>query len=469
VDDVVTWLLASRRLGDPGPHPPIIAAYPAADISLAFAATQDGILHAFDLESGIERWAWIPRELLPRLPALMRDEPAIVRSHGIDGPLVLHRHDPDGDGRIETEAGEHLWLMLGLGRGGNRYHALDISSPDAPVLRWTISLPGTDDPASPAEPVIARLAIDDALQSAGGWVVLLAGGPGMHIFDAESGGRLWSVASGDDADLRPAGFDERLESAPRVLDMDGDGRIDRAYLLDAGGGLWRIDFRNEASAAELATTRRIAQLGDGSQHFYAPPDVSIAMIAGRRELVIAAGSGRPGRASPAATDRVYLIVDRNQAGTITEGDLHDATDRNAPMPPASPGWFLRLDAHGAGERVAGSTVTFNHVLRFQTWQPLANAGDAPCGPPRAMRRLYARNVRNGLPLNRVAPTGEEELEQELPGYPVSLRFGFPSWPVSDCARCRPRPFAVAGSAVFDAGYSGDPVRTSWRRLPPDSP
>jgi len=469
VDEVIAWLLASRRLGDPGPLPPVVARYPAAGLAIAFAVTQDGLLHAFDFDSGIERWAWIPQALLPRLPALMRDEATAVRSHGIDGPLILHRHDPDGDGHIDSDAGEHLWLMFGFGRGGNQYVALDISTPDEPVMRWSVALPSVDDAQSPAEPVIARLAIAETMQSEDQWVVLLAGGPGLHVFDAESGRRLWSAAPWEGAELRPAGFGERLASAPRVLDLDGDGRIDRAYLLDAGGGLWRLNFRNGTTAPDLGSARKLARLGDGGQRFYAPPDVSIAMISGRRELALAAGSGRPDRASSAMTDRVYLIIDRDQPGTIAEDELHDATARDAPMPPAAPGWYIRLDTHGAGERVAGPAVTFDHVLRFQTWQPLPNSDQAPCGPPRSVTRLYARDVRNGLPLNHVERPDEAELEQELPGYPVILRFGFPAWLAGECAHCRPRPFGLAGSAVFDAGYAGDPVRTSWRRLPPDSP
>ena len=176
VEEVLAWFAAERTLGDPGPHAPVVVDYPATGQRIVFAATHDGLLHAFDAGSGVENWAWLPHELLPRLVRLMRDEPTTVRDHGIDGPLVLHRFDPDGDGHIDAAAGEHLWLLFGLGRGGNRYYALDISSADDPRLAWSIALPGAAGVESRAAPVVTRLAIAESGQSAGDWVVLLAGG-----------------------------------------------------------------------------------------------------------------------------------------------------------------------------------------------------------------------------------------------------------------------------------------------------
>ncbi|MGQ0428961.1 MAG: pilus assembly protein [Gammaproteobacteria bacterium] len=470
VDDVTEWLLSSRTLGDPGQHAPVVVSYPTQNLAVAFVATQDGLLHAFDVDSGVERWAWVPQALLPRVASLMRNEATTVRGHGIDGRLVVHRYDANGDGRVDAEAGEHHWLMFGLGRGGNRQYALDISNPDEPRVLWSLVLPAAGAAGSSPEPVIARLATGDPAQGGDGWVALLAGGPGLHVLDAVTGRRLWTAAPSAGAELRPAGFGETLASAPRAVDLDGDGRIDRAYLLDAGGGLWRFDFRNGGPPAELAITRRIARLGDGSHRFLASPDVSIAVVSGRRMFAIAAGSGEPGRSKNAIVERAYVVFDRGTIAEVTETDLHDATDRGTPIAASAPGWFLRLDAHGAGERVVGPSVTFDHMLRFQTWQPLPNSEAAPCGPPRAIRRLYTRDVQSGRPLNNVERPGEEELEEDMPGLPVALRFGFPEWPARDCADCRARPFGIVGTQVFDAGYAGDPVRTSWRRLPPaDSP
>ncbi len=73
VEDVLSWPAAQRVLGDPGLHSPLVVDYPEASRQLVFATTHDGFLHAFDADSGIELWAWMPNELLSRLPELMRE------------------------------------------------------------------------------------------------------------------------------------------------------------------------------------------------------------------------------------------------------------------------------------------------------------------------------------------------------------------------------------------------------------
>ena len=372
LDSVLAWAATQRTLGDPGSHAPTIVEYPQSSLQVAYIATHDGMVQAFDATSGIELWAWMPKEMLPRIPALMRNEATTARSHGIDGPIVLHRHDADRNGRIAVEDGEHLWLVFGLGRGGDRYFALDISAPTDPRLLWSIALPDANS-VDRSEPVVTRLSIDGSGQSTGDWVILLAAGNSLHVADALTGEILWS-AGANGPELAIAGF-ASLPGAPRVLDLDGDGYVDRSYVLDMTGGLWRFNFTSGQSGSELATAARLARLGTGAHHFHVSPDVFIARIGTENRISIAAGSGWISRPREATIeDRLYVIFDLESADNpreISEADLYDATDAPAAMPPDAPGWFVRLDAHGPGEKVVGSAVTFDHVLRFQTYQPLA--------------------------------------------------------------------------------------------------
>ncbi len=490
VRDVLDWLTEQRLLGDPGPHAPAVAHYADVRRQVVFVATHDGLLHAFDATNGVELWAWMPRVLLPRLVELMRNEPTTVRGHGIDGPLVLHRHDPNGDGRIDTGAGEHLWLLFGLGRGGNRYYAIDVARADAPRLMWTVALPGDSALESWAEPVVTRIHIDGAVQNAGRWVVLLAGGydarhdspdfpdvdanDALYLADAESGNLLWSAGSATEADLTMTGFDSSQPSAPRALDLDGDGFLDRGYLINVTGGLWRFDFASGRSPAELAQAYRLAQLGTGLQRFHGTPDVSLARFSDGARLAIAVGSGWIARPLDAGiVDRIYTIFDRGSASdarNLTDADLHEAELGGAPMPASAPGWYRRLDRHGAGEKVIGPATTFDHVLRIQTWQSLGPDAMSPCGPAQAIRRLYAIDIRNGVSHSVATESADDEaIEMAGDGLPVALRFGFPG-AAAACPGCRPRAFGIVAGETFDAGYAGDPVRTSWRKLalPPDS-
>ncbi|MDH4258979.1 MAG: PilC/PilY family type IV pilus protein [Gammaproteobacteria bacterium] len=290
--EVVSWLLNQRQLGDPGLRAPISVNYGMDGGRTTFVATHDGLLHAFDTDTGVERWAFIPRPLLARLPELMRDESTTARSHGIDGPLVLHRHDSDGDGRIDASAGEHLWLIFGFGRGGSGYYALDVGSPDEPRLMWSLAPGDLDDGAeSWPEPVITQLSVASSGQNPGSWVVVLAGGydraydsrvspvrtsgASLSIFDAATGRRLWRAAGSAalSPDLHLPEMTVSLPSAPRVLDMDGDGFADRMYVIDVEGGLWRMDLQHGASPASLARAHLVARLGGPGQRFDPSPDV----------------------------------------------------------------------------------------------------------------------------------------------------------------------------------------------------
>lgn len=489
-EQAIAWLLNQPLLGDPGLRAPSIAGDLSTGSRTVFLATHDGLLHAFDADTGIERWAFLPRPLLRRLPELMRNEETTARGHGLDGSLLLHRYDPNGDGRIDAAAGEHLWLVFGLGRGGGGYYALDVAAPDEPRLLWSLGAPVLEpDAQSSAEPVVARLSIAESGQDPGAWVVFLAGGydsaydfaapvsraagASLTIVDAATGRRLWTAA-GDAArepELQLPEMTHSLASAPRVLDLDGDGHADRLYAVDIAGGLWRFDLHDGATPAELASARLLARLGGSGQRFQSSPDPAALQRPEGFELAISIGSGWLARPRDTrVTDRFYSIRDRD-AAVLREADLHDATDGTAPMPVSAPGWFVRLEQHGAGEKVVGSSVTFDYRLHLTTYQPVSATGAASCGPPAAVRRLRTLDVRSGLPVP-ISNVPGDPAEQELPGtgLPAQLRFAFPAPWDRACADCPARPFGLAGSELFDAGFANDPVKTSWRKLPnePDS-
>ena len=425
-------------------------------------------------------------------PALVRDAPTTVRSHGIDGPLVVHRHDPDGDGRIDPAAGEHLWLLFGLGRGGARYYALDIALPRDPRLLWSVELP---DPLALAlaEPVVARLDVANSGQDADDWVVVLAGGYDRR-FDARGatgagrGSALLAVDATDGpaavvsrrrrADLQIAELSS-VAAAPRLLDLDGDGQ-DRPGLRARRRRL-PVANRFRRTAATPAHSRRPA----GS---FASMRPAVAFISRRTRrsstsgmqdrLAIAMASGALMRPRDATIEDALFVVYDEIAGSPVR-ELAQSPTCTTPrsvkdgLPPDAPGWFVRLDAHGAGEKIAGPIVTFDHALRFQTYQPLPHDPAAPCGPPRSVARRYAIDIRTALPLcdrRRIRGRTSPRKSRRADCRPASGS-AFRADGTRRAIGCKPRPFGILGGETFDTGYSGDPVRTSWRKLvpPPASP
>lgn len=495
-----------HELGDPGLSPPTIIRYGGADEpALVFATSNDGLLHALNDADGGERWAFLPRSQLSRMSEISTTTPTAARRHGLEGHLTRHVFDADGDGRITPRSGDHAWLMVGLGRGGAGYYALDVTDPDRPRLLWSLggaaaSALGEAWPAA----VIVRMRLDDRRQGQHRLVAIIAGGhdPGqaawprphdqrgarLLILDAESGEVLWqaSGAAGDSADLTLEGLTASLPSAPRVLDVDGDGDADTLYLLGIAGHLWRIGFAPGAEPSSRATATLLGHFGEADdpgrppRRFYSTPDVSYDMNGGRPRFIVSFGSGWLARPRDASIeDRFYAVFDptgpsdrgvpTGASQALHDDDLFDVTPAPHTAPRDARGWLLRLVTHGRGEKTAGPSLTFDRGLRFATYQPLATDPGQPCGPPPGLSRLYTLDVRSGRPLNWIGdqPVPAEDLA--VPGPPPGLRIALPPRPVTAaCAPggCAAAPVGLIGGRPLGLDFRNDPVKTTWRRLAP---
>lgn len=327
-----------RDLGDSLHSRPSVVVYAGdslAPSAVVYALTNDGLLHAFDAQSGRERWAFLPWDRLSRMLALYRDAGAQPRSSlGLDGTLRALKLDLDGDGIVEPAAGDRVILYFGMRRGGQRYYAVDVTAvnpeadpaTDAPRLLW-IAGP-TDDISIPADrrlpligqtwsrPVLARLRVPGHAGN-GDRVLLFAGGfdpqgdspdsrprpyadsaigTGVYALDALTGRLLWRAGADGAADLVLPDMTAAIPADLATLDLTGDGYVDLAYVGDLHGRVWRIDFDAAASdVTSLATGRVFADLGGpgvaNARRFFNSPDVSSVMRDGRRWLNVGIGSG----------------------------------------------------------------------------------------------------------------------------------------------------------------------------------
>lgn len=484
-----------RRLGDPGQRAPRVLRYGPQGTGLAFITSNDGLLHAVDADSGIERWAFMPRAMLPRLQALAGGLRTMARAYGLDGGLAHLLEDANADGRIVAADGDRAWLFVGLGRGGTGYFALDVSDPDRPALLWSLAgveLPGFGD--SWPVPVLARMRLDDALQQGDDRVVVLAGGydpaedspvprassfgAGVLIVTAAEGRPLWHAAGpgATTANLAPAAMNRSMPSPPRLLDTDGDGLDDRAYVLDISGQLWRLDFPRPGEAG-TPTAMRVATLAGGTEpasrrRFFSAPDVVYQKRNGRPTLALAVGSGWLSRPRSTSEEDAFFVVFDDLAGEppsspLTAAQLPDVTAAPYEAPPDAPGWMRRLAANGPGEKTAGSSLTFDQRLRFTTYQPQPQPDEGPCGPPAGIVRLYTLDVRTGRPVNWIGdrPVPAEELRES--GLPPAIGITVPPVPAGDAcapAGCPQQAFGLLGGSSLFLDFTRQPARTSWRQL-----
>ena len=205
--------------------------------SMIYVGANDGMLHAFDAETGEEVFAFVPRPALAGMYRLT-DPRYTIAEHRylVDGPLVAE--DVFFDGAWRTV------LVGGLGAGGRALFALDVTDPQQPKLLWEIE--GGAGPFARlghtlARPVITRL-------HSGQWAVLAANGYDglqdmavLYLIDIATGSLLreLNVSQGGDA--------ANGLSSPRAADMDGDGIVDHAYAGDLLGNLWRFDLYKATS------------------------------------------------------------------------------------------------------------------------------------------------------------------------------------------------------------------------------
>lgn len=117
----------------------------------------DGMLHIFNEQTGVEIFAFVPADILPRVP-LMETE---FHTSMVDGLVSLYK-----------ESGQPKYLFFGLRRGGRSYWRIDISNPDP--NSWTAAqLTDPDMGQSWSEVQFARIRTD---KSAYTDVAIVSGG-----------------------------------------------------------------------------------------------------------------------------------------------------------------------------------------------------------------------------------------------------------------------------------------------------
>ncbi len=151
----------------------------SARSATVYIAANDGMLHAIDGDTGVERWAYVPNILIPNLYRLADKDYANRHQYYVDGsPTVGDVYDP-------VAAKWKTILVGGLGKGGRGFYALDVTDPATPIGLWefnvraTASCPNaftadvsTDDcdlGLSYGNPIITKLAD-------GTWVVVVTSG-----------------------------------------------------------------------------------------------------------------------------------------------------------------------------------------------------------------------------------------------------------------------------------------------------
>jgi type IV pilus assembly protein PilY1 len=343
----------------------------AARQATLFIASNDGMLHAFNGDSGQEMWAYIPRIVMPRLHKLATESWSVVHEFNVDGSPEMM--DAYIGGSWKTV------LVSGLNGGGRGYYALDVTNPSSPTILWEICSDATvckiTDPDigfTHSNPVVTKRASD------GKWVALLTSGlnnvsPGtghgyLFVVDLATGAILQKVDTGIGDTTTPSGFNHLSAYAD---DFNIDNTAKWVYGVDLYGNVFKFDMSTATPTKSI-----LATLYDGTgkrQSITARPE--LGFIEGFP--VVFVGTGRylgaddlvdPATLTPpnqwAYQQSIYAIKDKGTTyanfrsgdvvtNTITTTGISRTTSNSCVNWAIQDGWMLDLNPAGEspGERV----------------------------------------------------------------------------------------------------------------------
>jgi type IV pilus assembly protein PilY1 len=359
---------------------------------VVFYGSNEGMLHAVEGKqtgsgAGSELWAFVAPEHLQKLQRSHQQAPEVElpastthttclatdvtcnKSYFFDGPIGAYQE------------GSTAIIYVASRRGGNFIYAIDVSNPDDPKFKFRLSTSTANMTLLGQTWSLPKvMKVRDGTTS--GRVVLIFGGGydiaadtgsagtngrGVYVVDAKTGvfiKQFLTAANGTDVISTP------VPSEVAIVDVDHDGFIDRAYVGDLGGNVWRMDLDDGTSTNPSSgwNLYKLAYLG--THKFFYPPDVVLT----QSFTAVLIGSGD--REKPLLTtslDRAYMVKDTNLTRIVTsptpiaEADLVQVTstttidDLNA-----AKGWYYVLRA---GEKIVNGPLTVGGVAYFGTNRP----------------------------------------------------------------------------------------------------
>lgn len=328
---------------------------------VVFATTTDGVLHAFDDESGDELWAIVMPEAYSQLAGQYDNYFSTTPWWGVDGSISSRVIDNNNNGIIETANDDKVYLYISGGMSMRRWFMLDVTNATASSNQVTLTRRGKYDKddsnwdelgiaTAQMVPMTYRLDGDatgvynKAMIYANGWDPMAefnyltenTMGRGISVYDADSGSPLWQMTKNHGASNMAYAF----ATQPTTVDLDGDGFTDLIYAVDVNARLWRFNVKNGASnMSSLIDGDILAELGtitdtvSNQRRTYKRVDAAVVNTGTDTEVFLAIGTGdRMNPMAETVQDRLHVVRDKtaasgtNPTAVLNESDFYDATD-----------------------------------------------------------------------------------------------------------------------------------------------
>jgi hypothetical protein len=413
---------------DPPPDTdyPAFASAHAERRTLVFVGANDGMLHAFDARTGIEAWAYVPFNLLPKLRAL-RDGQAV-------GSFAYFVDSSPKVADVKIDGAWRTYLITGQGAGGTFYQAIDVTltdmaaivPPDSDDTTALLSFFSQADQISHVWSFPARASFDETLSpygdiSAGAsaieksvgetwsdpavgqieavdspWVALVGSGflswtrenaanrlgnpagTTFYLLKMEDGTVLDSryvgndnmaetvdncAVSGDCSKMKNA-----LQSDPVATGPTNTRYITKSYIGDLDGRVWRFNLGLDASRVPHFTSAPIKLFDAGATQPIFASMASVNVGGSQDYLFFASGSDALPSVGVSQPYKLFGVLDTNGTGAQKFANPLGSVNEKPSIFPAV-----------AGDIIFFSTTTFTPA--------------APCTAPSA--NLYAMTFLGG--------------------------------------------------------------------------
>ncbi|SFU28149.1 type IV pilus assembly protein PilY1 [Nitrosomonas eutropha] len=200
---------------------------------VVYTGANDGMLHAFNAQTGKELFAYIPAAVYPQLSKLT--DSGYVHRYFVDGNAYA------GDAYIGATPAWKTVLLGTLGGGGKSIFALNITDPvnfSASDVMWEFT--DADLGFVHGQAKIARL-------NDGSWAAIISNGYNstsdkayLLIVDLQTGALIKKIPTNSSTN--------NGLSSPALVDTNGDKIIDIVYAGDLQGNVWKFDLSQTDSA-----------------------------------------------------------------------------------------------------------------------------------------------------------------------------------------------------------------------------
>jgi type IV pilus assembly protein PilY1 len=352
-------------------------------IDKVVVGTNDGGLRVINAITGLEDWEFMPQAMMGNQQTLFSN-PQAGRKYGLDITPTVRIINKRGDGIIDPANGDHVYVYIGMRRGGPAIYALDITPPAVltstatkvlPKFLWRIdpNTAGCPGPSSCfpnlqetwSKPQSVKIitttggsqlstpvlifggGYDASLESGFGNIPIASSpnnGSSIYIVNADTGTRIMSIGGPtSSADIKVPNMTCAIPSDISTVDTTGSGNVDRLYVGDACGHVWRVDLHPDmgattpqgssvvgllASVSDLTTSAANAN----QRRFFYPPSVvqvkdSVYSNAtnGAYDYVLIASGNRAHPLDTTVADRLYAFRDTT-IGPMADNDLDNLAD-----------------------------------------------------------------------------------------------------------------------------------------------